>query len=133
MAGLVFLAGAAALLWFLVLAPGEASGSTPADAGDAVAVEVGQFLTNLSGEGSRRLLRLNLVLSVTDRRAAKELGEKANLVKSEVLALLRSKQLAEVEGGEGMQQLGLEIVARINLFLGREAVLRAYFTDFIIQ
>lgn len=133
-AGLVFVAGVAALVWFLVLAPD--AGAAPAADGqpdDTITCEVGQFLTNLADEGSRRLLRLNLVLAVADQRTAKELNAKSSMVKTEVLALLRSKRLAEVEGGAGMTQLAAEIADCLNELLGRPAVVRAYFTDFIIQ
>lgn len=132
-AALFLVAGIGALVWWLVLAPDAGAAPVEGEPTGSVTCEVGQFLTNLADEGSRRLLRLNLALDVTDQRTAKELNSKAAMVKTEVLALLRTKRLAEVEGGDGMTQLGAEIVDRVNALLGRTAVLRAYFTDFIIQ
>jgi len=132
-AGVVFLAGAGALVWWLVLAPGPSAASPDPEPANLTTCEVGQFLTNLADEGSRRLLRLNLVLAVSDQRTAKELESKSSLVKSEILVLLRTKKLMDVEGGSGMVQLASDIVERLNALLGRPAVQRAYFTDFIIQ
>jgi flagellar FliL protein len=131
---LVFLAGAGALVWFLVLAPGQTEATpAPPQAQNGKPFDAGSYLTNLADEGGRRILRAAVELSVTDNKTLQELKERQTEIRNEILALLRSKRLSELEGEAGMSTVAGELVDRVNRLLGRHAVLRAYFTDFIIQ
>jgi len=131
---LVFLAGSGALVWFLVLSPGaRAEVAPPPPEAKAKTYTLDQFLTNLADEGSRRILRVSMELLVVEDSTVRELDRQRGQVRSEILALLRSRYLADLEGERGMMRLAADIVERINAILGTGGVLRVYFTDFIIQ
>ncbi|MDP2872522.1 MAG: flagellar basal body-associated protein FliL [Bacillota bacterium] len=129
---LVFIAGAGALVWFLVLSPGRTS-ANPAPAPVGKPFDAGSYLTNLADEGGRRVLRAAVELSVGDNKTLQELKERSTEVRNEILALLRSKRLADLEGATGMVNAAAELTGRINALLGRPGVLKTFFTDFIIQ
>jgi flagellar basal body-associated protein FliL len=131
---LIFAAGAGSLVWFLVLAPARTEANpAPPQAQTGKPFDAGSYLTNLADEGGRRILRAAIELSVTDNKTLQELKDRQTEVRNEILALLRGKRLSELEGEAGMSNAAGELVERINRLLGRQGVLRAFFTDFIIQ
>lgn len=129
---LFFAAGAGALVWFLVLGPGQ-SAAKPVPTVNGRLFDAGSYLTNLADEGGRRVLRTAVELLVRDSKTLQELRDRQTEVRSEILALLRGMRLAELEGEAGMTRVAAQLVDRINALLGRPGVLKAFFTDFIIQ
>lgn len=130
---LVFLAGSGALVWFLVLAPG-AHASEPVDKPvEGKSLKLDPFRTNLADAGARRFIQLEVELLVADEQAVKEMTKSVSQVRSEILTLLRSRYIADLDGQMGMNRLAADIVERVNGILTKPSVLNVFFTDFIIQ
>lgn len=93
----------------------------------------GEYLTNLADMGSRRFIKVKVELVLNDPRAARDLEEKNGALRDVILGVLRSKTYEEVNGEEGMQQLGELIVKRVNLLVAGGKVAGIYFLEFIVQ
>ncbi len=130
---LVFLAGSGALVWFLVLSPGVHAAKPPEKPIEGKSVLLDPFRTNLADAGARRFIQLEVELYVADEQAVKEVTKMASQVRSEILTLLRSRFIADLDGQLGMNRLAADMVERVNGILSRPSVLNVFFTDFIIQ
>lgn len=130
---LVFVIGTGALVWFFVVSPGARAQQSPSTRVEGRSYVLEPFMTNLADEGSRRIIRVSVELLVTDGRAVKDVERAQSEVRSEILALLRSRYLADLEGERGMTRLAADIQDRVNTVLGHAGTLQVYFTDFIIQ
>jgi flagellar basal body-associated protein FliL len=128
----VFILGSGVAVWFFVLSPARAA-EAPSPEATATIYSLEPFITNLADIGSRRILRVTMELLVAKGTDAKELDRQKPQLRSEILALLRSRYMADLEGERGMSRLASDIAERANTVLGQPAVLRVYFTDFIIQ
>jgi flagellar basal body-associated protein FliL len=115
-----------------VLSPGRGAEATDPEAG-AINYALEPFTTNLADAGGRRILRVSMELRVSGEIEVRDLDLHRTKLRSEILSLLRSRYLADLEGEIGMQRLAADLVTRANAVLGRPVVLRVYFTDFIIQ
>lgn len=94
--------------------------------------EAGEIITNLADEGNRRYIKVVLRFDLADEKTQKEMEKRAYQVRHEIIAVLRSKTLAEVSGKEGMESLGRDILAAVNGLLGTDKVVNVYFSEFII-
>lgn len=95
--------------------------------------DAGQFLTNLADSGARRYIRVVIQFEAADAATVKELDQKRVMVTDRILAVLRSKTLADVQGADGMAALAADIVARVNELLQNGRVKALYFLEFMVQ
>jgi len=129
----ILIAGGAALVVALAVVAWAVLGGAEDPAAGTVPYRAGEFLTNLADNGGRRFIRVVVEFSVDDRLVTRELDQKSAAVADGILAVLRSKTLAEVEGAAGMEALARDIAARVNGLLKTGRVTRVFFVEFIIQ
>lgn len=98
-----------------------------------VIVDLGEFVTNLADNSGRRLVKAQFVLEVVDEKAQAVLNDNQDRARSAVLALLRSKTVADLHGGDGHRQLELEIRDIVNSVVTDAQVRAAYATDLVVQ
>jgi len=131
--GAVLLLGAVAAVAYVVtmrvLNPPEAE----EEAQPTFQVELGEFTTNLADLDGRRFIKVKIEAEVSGSGVIQELREKSSLIRDQILGILRSKTYAEVNGEEGMRELGEEIVTRLNSLLERGIILRLYFLEFVVH
>lgn len=94
-------------------------------------VTVPTFVVNLSDPSGRRYLKLNMELEV--KGAPEPVQAAMPKIRDALIMLLSSKSADELAGVEGKITLRKDVADRINQVLGKPAILRVYFTDFVIQ
>ncbi|MEW6523400.1 MAG: flagellar basal body-associated FliL family protein [Bacillota bacterium] len=125
----LFLAGG--LLGFLYLTGRMGS---PVEKTEPVTVHsLGEFITNLRGDGGRHYIRVRIDVELTGSRARRELEEKGSLVRDVVLAVLRGQSVEELTGEEGMGRLRGILRDRLNQVLEHAQVGKVLFVEFVIQ
>jgi len=132
----VLLAAAGSYYWFFGRkepGDGEAASKKEISLVDGPLYEVGELVTNLAGEDSRRLIKVEIVLELADEKTARRLENQDAPVRNQILAVLRSKTAADLEAQGGIEVLAVEIKAELNELLGTEAVRRVYFTQLVVD
>ncbi len=94
--------------------------------------DLGQFTTNLAGDGGLDYIKVDVVLSLPVA-ARTQLAAEPDLVQNTVLATLRSQNVLQVGGSEGMVVLKGLLAKNLDAILKGRKVYNVYFTDFIVQ
>ncbi|MHB8926043.1 MAG: flagellar basal body-associated FliL family protein [Bacillota bacterium] len=94
---------------------------------------VGEFITNLADPGGKKFIKVLVEVEVSGTKPVGELQKKTGAVRDTVLAVLRSRTMADVEGPDGMAALGDELGKAIGGLLTTGKVLKVNFLDFMIQ
>ncbi|HHX10830.1 MAG TPA: flagellar basal body-associated FliL family protein [Firmicutes bacterium] len=106
------------------------SGQQEKDIDTTLTCSLGQFITNLKDSG--RYIRVTLDLQALDSESHKQLTNRSSELKTDIYALLRSKQYEELVGEEGLRNLQKDVLERIDAKC--PGMVRAvFFTEFIIQ
>ncbi|MFP4055839.1 MAG: flagellar basal body-associated protein FliL [Candidatus Brocadiia bacterium] len=93
-----------------------------------------EVMVNLADERGRRMLKATIVFRAKDEEAKKEFAAHLTEIRHLLISLLSEKRLEDVEGKEHKDQLLRELRLSVNECLGLpDAVLHAYFTEFMIQ
>ncbi len=95
-------------------------------------VHLGEFITNLAGV-DRRFVKVQVDVKADSEEAGREIVSRSSEVRDAVLLVLRSKNVTDLAGPEGMKKLGVEISDSINQILTTGDVLAVYFVEFAIQ
>ena len=137
-----FLAGALLLLVILAglywtgtldrFIPGQGQ-EEPAPGPPRYTVPMKEFQVNLADTGARRFLRMRIYLAFDERALVKEVEERQPEIRSEIIAVLRSKTVADLDGPEGMDALQQVILEQLNGLLKGGQIHSLYFDEFIIQ
>lgn len=95
---------------------------------------VGTFVTDLkaSAGGLPNHIRVEMSLRCRDEETVDRLENSQPVVRSEILAILRSMTAEELQGDAGMKSLRDAVIRRLNE-LKDGAVTEVYFLDFVIQ
>lgn len=92
------------------------------------------FTVNLANTEANRYLRVGIVIEYPeDKNLEKELAEKQNVIRDAIIALLRTKTVADIKDVRGSEKLKEELLAAINGQLQHGRVSRVYFVEFLIQ
>ena len=94
---------------------------------------LGEFVTNLSGEGGRRFIRVRVDVEVAGYGAKRELELKHSLIRNGVLSVLRACHHEEVEDDVGMALLAGRLREGINDILDTANVERVLFVELVVQ
>jgi len=94
---------------------------------------LGEVVTDLADEDGRKFIQVEVEVTVKGQGVLEELELKRSKILSRLLAVLRSKTYADVNGSEGMRLVGEEIRQEINSLLERGQVLEVLFLEFIVQ
>lgn len=120
---------------YLLLGAGnkaKAEAATKGKEKPTIGFKVGELTTNLADTASRRYIQVDVELHVSGEEDKKALEERTTQLRDLLLAILRSKTVADVSGDQGMQSLGSEMLRRINA-TGGPKVEGVYFGKFMID
>jgi flagellar FliL protein len=95
-------------------------------------VPLGAVVVNIAGEG-RRYLKVGVDVGVADARAVKKVEEHKPQMLDLTITVLSRKDAATLSAPEGRAALKDELLAGMRGLPGLDAVVRVYFTEFIIQ
>lgn len=94
-------------------------------------VELAPFTVNLAG--GNRYLRSEIVLELTERQSAEEIGERLPQVRDSILSVLRRFSADQLSSPDADGQVKDEIRAALNPLLSKGRVSGVYFTSWVIQ
>lgn len=92
-----------------------------------------EFQVNLTDAGGRRYLRTQIILGCDDSKVQKELSQRNNEIRSELIELLRNKSVEDLHEPGGQEALREEIIETLNDMLIMGEIKTLYFSEFIIQ
>lgn len=97
-------------------------------------VEVGEIFVNLSDEGSNRYVKLNLSISYNKRNSelAKEIGEKAVVIRDTAIFYIKSCKAKDFEPANEVI-LKSDLISRINQKLSKGVLEDIYISEIIVQ
>lgn len=91
------------------------------------------FIINLSGDGGRNYLKLEITLEFDKEVVQVEVKDKMPMIKDSILLLLATKSFESIQTAEGKLMLKNEIITRLNRFLSTGVIQNLYFTNFVVQ
>lgn len=91
------------------------------------------FLVNVSGSRGRRLVKINMVLEVSNAEVQEEVEKIKPKIRDYIIIIASSKTFAEISTKEGKDALRDEIKNQINLFLTKGQIAKVFFTEFILN
>ncbi len=92
-----------------------------------------EFQVNLADPGTRRFLRMTIDLAYDDRGLASEIQEREAELRSNIISVLRSKFVEDLEEPGGMANLEQDLLEAINGVLSTGEVEAIYYKEFIFQ
>lgn len=94
-----------------------------------------EFVVNLKPNNHKRFLKANISLMYEGKAKEKAefLEENIDLIRDEVIAILREKTAEDFLEVENTKTLKEEIVKKLNTSLGAEIIKDIYFTDLVVQ
>lgn len=92
-----------------------------------------EFQVNLADTGTRRFLRTTFDLAYDDRGLTREIEEREPELRSEIISILRSKYIEDLEEPGGMKDLEEELLEMLNERLESGEVKAIYYKEFIFQ
>lgn len=111
----------------------DQGGDTTPGAFPRYSIPMKEFQVNLADQGARRFLRMRIYLAFDERALLKEIEERGPEIRSNIITILRSKTVADLDGPEGMEALRLVILDRLNELLQGGRITSLYFDELIIQ
>jgi flagellar basal body-associated protein FliL len=102
---------------------------------DEAFYEAGEFLVNLADEGSKRYLKVKLVLAYNseNEKLHEELEKKKNVISDSIIGTLRVKKTTDLSTAKGPEDLKQEIITRVNAAISLGKITNVYYNDFFIQ
>lgn len=91
------------------------------------------FLVNLADPGSKRFLKLTMVLELTSKDVADECKTDDSELRDRVLTVLSSQESDAIVAPEDKLRLKKLLMKSLNNVLTKGQALNIYFTDFLIQ
>ncbi len=92
------------------------------------------FVVNLMEDGrGPRYLKIEVKFELESDEVKPEIEGRSSQVRNELVMLLSSKRMSDVESVDGKRILQDEIFTRVNKVLVTGRVKRVFFTDFVIQ
>lgn len=94
-----------------------------------------EFVVNLKPNDHKRFLKANMSLMFESKGKEKGefLEENIDLIRDEVIAILREKTAEDFLEVENTKALKEEIVEKLNTSLGANIIKDVYFTDLVVQ
>lgn len=108
---------------------GDAHGGGGGGKGNLVAFE--PFILNLAEQG--RFLKMTMQLELANAGYQNMITDKSPQLRDTIITLVSSKSVESLTSPEGKMQLKDELLLRVNMALGKDAVKSIYFTEFVMQ
>lgn len=97
--------------------------------GNLVAFE--PFILNLAEQG--RFLKMTMQLELASPGFQAMVTDKSPQLRDAIITLVSSKSIESLTSPEGKMQLKDELLLRVNMAIGKDAVKSIYFTEFVMQ
>lgn len=91
------------------------------------------FYVNLNGGQGRNTLKMVLALNLSSSKMEKVIDRYEPIIRDEIIAILRDKNLEELQEQSSYQGLKTELKNRINRVLPDDCIDAVYFTEFLIS
>ena len=142
---ILLLAGGGGAAWFYLGKGGgeeggkgafaEKSGESGRTPGQAVICPLESFIVNLADKSAaaRRYLKVTMALEVDGEANRAKVDRHKTQLRDTIILLLSAQGFDDISTVEGKLGLKQEIQARVNQILGAGAVLKIYFTEFVVQ
>jgi len=82
---------------------------------------------------SKKIVKLKVVIELTDEKLAEEFNNKSFLIKHEINTIMLNKTQKDLEGKEGLMALQSEITNKLSEVFNSKDISKVYFEEFIIQ
>jgi flagellar basal body-associated protein FliL len=92
-----------------------------------------EFQVNLADTGNRRFLRTTIDLAYNEKSLTKEIEARESEIRSEIIAVLRSKFAVDLDEPGGMKNLEADLINALNSILESGKIEAIYYKDFIFQ
>lgn len=100
-------------------------------AGKSNLVAFEPFILNLAEQG--RFLKMTMQLELASPGFQTMVTDKAPQLRDTIITLVSSKSVESLTSPEGKMQLKDELLLRVNMAIGKDAVKSIYFTEFVMQ
>lgn len=96
-------------------------------------------VVNVAGTNAERYLKVTIVLGYeyegeeAGDLLGKELETRSSEIRSQVLSILQTKELKDLDSQEGREAIRRELLNRINAMLVSGRVVNVYYTEFVVQ
>ncbi|MGI6413521.1 MAG: flagellar basal body-associated FliL family protein [Syntrophomonadaceae bacterium] len=94
-------------------------------------ITLSSFTANLADH--RRYVRTTIILEYSSKKLEKELETSQHRIKDEILSVLRSKKVSDVDSAQKVEELKKELLRSINTQLVNGQITGLFFEEFIIQ
>lgn len=101
------------------------------DGGKSALVSLDPFILNLAEQG--RFLKATLQLELSSAELQPVVTDKVPQVRDAIITLVSSKSADALSSAEGKLQLKDDILLRVNIVIGKDAIKNIYFTEFVMQ
>ena len=102
-----------------------------------VTFSMGSLLVNLADAGGNRFMRLTPVLEYEQNKENKKLGEELTknkeALKFNMIRVIRTKKLADVQPPDSIDKIAEELKAEVNKNLREGKIYRVYFSEYLTQ
>lgn len=89
------------------------------------------FILNLAEQG--RFLKMTMQLELASPGFQAMITDKSPQLRDTIITLVSSKSIESLTSPEGKMQLKDELLLRVNMAIGKDAVKSIYFTEFVMQ
>lgn len=100
-------------------------------AGKSNLVAFEPFILNLAEQG--RFLKMTMQVELANAGYQAMVADKSPQLRDAIITLVSSKSVESLTSPEGKMQLKDELLLRINMAMGKDAVKSIYFTEFVMQ
>lgn len=107
--------------------------SKPALNDNTFLYQFGDVIVNPAGTEGTRFLRVTIYLELASGEYQKVIEKLKPALQDIAIQILSSKTIPELEDLGSRNKLRNEIVSAMNRLLGREMILKLFFTEFVIQ
>jgi len=94
--------------------------------------DMGELLINLSDDGGRRYLKISVTLGYENKKLAKELETKKQMLADAINSVLRSKQAKDFNP-KGTEKIKEEILSKINVMFENGRCDTVFFPQILVQ
>ena len=91
------------------------------------------FVVNLAEQDHRRYLKVTMIATYHEEELEEELESRVSEIRNEIIDILRSKTLEDVQKENSTKEIRKQVGQKINSIIKEGRIEEVYFTDFIIQ
>jgi len=109
---------------------GEENGESVPEMGEIH--ELGEFIRNISNGDGRRMLRVEMVLEVSDDDVSSQIQSRETRIRDQILDIIRDQTVDDLQSSEGVEDFKADVIETVNENVDEGEVMNVYFKEFII-